>query len=255
LPDYAAPEDMEWSPDGRLIAAAVSEKLVVWRTDTGEELVGQEQDISATGIISCCVDPLEVHQLAWAPDSSLIAIAEQQREGTRLTVVGARTGEIVYRRTLSHGDPFVIDPWVAWAPDGERVALFEPYYQMDDEGNVSERAYLSVHHIPSGEIQTVVELGQSDAWEFPLVISEMTWSPEGRFVVTVHGGIAHAPEGWFGNIGDDAAINFWDPETGALVRALRGHANDIVDIAWSPDGKTLASASIDGTVILWEITP
>lgn len=32
---------------------------------------------------------------------------------------------------------------------------------------------------------------------------------------------------------------------------LRGHSNNITDLAWSPSGKTLASASLDNSVIIW----
>jgi hypothetical protein len=35
---------------------------------------------------------------------------------------------------------------------------------------------------------------------------------------------------------------------------LDGHVNSIMDLAFSPDGKTLASASSDTTVLIWEMT-
>jgi WD domain, G-beta repeat/SEFIR domain len=37
-----------------------------------------------------------------------------------------------------------------------------------------------------------------------------------------------------------------------LVRTLRGHTGWIGRIAWSPDGKILASPSADGTIRLWD---
>ena len=36
------------------------------------------------------------------------------------------------------------------------------------------------------------------------------------------------------------------------VTAYRGHADDIVDVAWAPDGSGVVSASIENTVILWD---
>jgi WD40 repeat protein len=36
-------------------------------------------------------------------------------------------------------------------------------------------------------------------------------------------------------------------------RACRGHADDVIDVSWSPDGSGLVSASIENTVILWDV--
>ncbi|MBR1240084.1 TIR domain-containing protein [Bradyrhizobium sp. AUGA SZCCT0274] len=43
------------------------------------------------------------------------------------------------------------------------------------------------------------------------------------------------------------------PPGATLVRTLRGHTGFIGDIAWSPEGRTLASSSVDGTIAVWDI--
>jgi WD40 repeat protein len=46
----------------------------------------------------------------------------------------------------------------------------------------------------------------------------------------------------------DQTIRLWDVETGREVLILRGHTAPVSDIAFSPDGVHLASASYDGTI-------
>ncbi|MDT7808158.1 MAG: hypothetical protein QOJ70_1971 [Acidobacteriota bacterium] len=48
-------------------------------------------------------------------------------------------------------------------------------------------------------------------------------------------------------------VRLWDTATGQQVRTLKGHVADVKALAFSADGRTLASASNDNTLKLWDV--
>ena len=71
----------------------------------------------------------------------------------------------------------------------------------------------------------------------------MIFSPDGRRLAAVGGVISVHP---------DREIKVWDARNGQDILSLRGHVGGLRSVAFSPDGRRLASAGLDQTVKLWD---
>ena len=57
---------------------------------------------------------------------------------------------------------------------------------------------------------------------------------------------------WQGNAWG-GQVRLWDAATRKETAVLKGHADEVLAVAFSPDGKTLATGSKDQTVKLWDV--
>ena len=112
---------------------------------------------------------------------------------------------------------------MAFSPDSTTLAIAT-------EGNI----YLWKFHIEGEDEPTSIPGGVRG---FKTVL---TFSPDGTILV------GSGMEGW------NTPIKLWDVETGRGLGMLSGHTEPVETLVFSHDGKTLASGSEDGTVLLWD---
>jgi len=89
-------------------------------------------------------------------------------------------------------------------------------------------------------------------------VQAVAFSPDDKFLLT--GGRDKPMIGEFlQNIFGDSHYNkgvsarLWNVQTGELLQTFSHHANDVMDVVWSHDGKCIATASADGTVDVWSM--
>ena len=277
LPGHKARvSSLAFTPDGkRLASGSHDHSIKIWDVAAGKEIanLGKHQyhfhrpTLTEPPVLGTIVTleghSKQIHDVAYSPDGCWLASASQDKT---LRVWDTASGKETLKRPFPDGVSSV-----AWAPDGKRIAagswdddvhLFEfpsGQFVRKFEGhkeNVSAVAFLRDGKVlaSAGWDKTVriwdVDTGRLlNILKSPFFthLTSLTVSPDERLLAVA---------------GEDMVITLWETGSWKEVGALWGHTARIDNLAFSPDGRRLASVSgaaknsisITGTVKLWDVT-
>jgi WD40 repeat protein len=263
------PGTSAWSPDGKLFARDDYEHSSLYVFDTS----------SLALVTTIHADSWET---IWSPDSRKIAVLSN---GDQFAIYDSHTGQELYDMVVGGPD----NATGAWTPDGSqfitvdvqgevqwwdgttgqqvrKVSLsgFDAHEQPVSVLSPDQSMLIAINYysyvLPSGLCDRTARIVNIDADQVVRTISDLdlvkhgcpslaAWSPDGTQIAIAYNLWDVGP--WTGE--HAGAIALYDVATGQRIKVLNGHASLISSLAFSPDGKLLASGSEDGTAIVWDV--
>ncbi len=232
---------LAWSPDSQRIAYTNSDGGLVPAIDARANVARVMN--AATGAILLGYPknayPQDAHGMqfrqlavAWSPDGRRIASAGEAEPPNNYSLQSwdELTGASVI--TYAHNFPACTLYTVAWSPDGRYLA--GTGFAVLNAGGSSSYSFLQVWDAHSGKSVFISpSLGSIFA---STTRYSCSWSPDSQRIVM--------------SLGTTAQV--WDIVGRKLLYTYRGHSKMVNTVAWSPDGKYIASGSEDESVQVWD---
>ncbi len=236
-----------YSPDGKLLAAALKDKIVLIDPIRGEEM------FVLNGLVEGAPNNEAVH-ISFSPDSRYLAIANMN--GTP-QIWDLSTRAALFS-LVGHAGPC---DGIAYSPDGTLLATSDDtgMVKIWEAANGKEKLTLAhsgnVHSVAFNQdgtrLASASEDGTIKVWDPATGEEVMDFSgASGFYTVTFMPGGTRLVAG-----SQDGTTKVWDIGSGDQLLNLAGNTSTVVCVSASPDGTRIATSGYDGSIKIWDTTP